>query len=187
MHSQERARARAAISALQLHGANSEVAEHWLSLWRLGKPPSMRRHYDSPAPHRAATMLCRIRKDESLFCVKAGALVRVALGFEIGKQNLLAITAGGERDARLAYWWELTEGAVSVTYRRFSSRNGASRLVQGVALPLSQEESDGARHFLMHTNWRPAGDDWIEGNVNVEYQTNCERRLVSFRTDNAAA
>ena len=181
-------RARDAVASLKLNGANQALAQSWLSHWRGGRAPSWRGFRQVIGlEYKTAAMFCRIVQDKSLHCVHGGAIIRVALGFDISDQDLLSLTAVGERDARLAYWWQVVEGAVSVTYRQFTSKEGSSGLAQGVALPFSDRGTDGSRYFLMHTNWRPVGTDWIEGHTKVEYQNTSERRLVSFLDPGEAA
>ncbi len=181
MSAADYARARDAIASLKLNGANQALAQSWLSAWRDGRPPSWRGFQQGIAlEYKPAAMFCRIVQGRSLRCVAGGAILRVALGFDITDQDLLSLTPVGERDARLGYWWQLVEGAVSVTYRQFTSKEGSSGMAQGVALPFSDKRPDGSRYFLMHTNWRPVGADWIEGNVEVEYQKTSERRLISY-------
>lgn len=175
-------RAVKAVADLELKGANGEIAAHWLSLWQDDRPPELAR-FDSPeiSKHQPAMMICEIAKGESLRCISGGAIVQVALGFDISNQDLLSLTPVSERDLRLSYWWLVVEGAVSVTYRKFTSHDGAIGMFQGVALPFSDETEDGHRFFLMHTNWRPEGPDKVAGNVRVDFQTTSERRMVRFR------
>ena len=113
--------------------------------------------------------------------VEAAVALAVALA-ELdlqGKRPDLVVSLGSAGSRRLART-EVYQ-AVSVTYRRFTSKEGPSRLAQGVSLPLSDTQTGDSRFFLMHTNWRPVGTDWIAGNVEVDYQNTCERRMVSFK------
>jgi hypothetical protein len=131
--------------------------------------------------YKPATIYCQVAQGKYLHCISGGAFIRIALGFDISHQDLLALTPRGERETRLSYWWQVVQGAVSVTYRQFTSKDGQSGLVQGVALPFSDEKPDGSRYFLMHTNWRPVGTDWVGGNVKVDFQNTSERRMAKFR------
>jgi hypothetical protein len=83
------------------------------------------------------------------------------------------------------YWWNVVEGAVCVTYREFTSAEGASGLAQGIGLPFSDRKADGSRYFIMHTNWRPVGTDWIEGNVQVDFHSPPKRQMISFKYPDA--
>jgi hypothetical protein len=176
--------AASAITELRYNGANLEVALHWLSGWRKGAPPRMRGFSAQEIwQHKPAMMFCRIVKGESLTCVRAGALLRVALGLDVTNKDVLALVPGSQRAARLDWAWAITEGAITVLYRQFKSKDGHEGLAQGIALPFSGEDSGGGRHFLMHTNWRPVGTEWIIGNVDVDLKNPSDRRMISFTNE----
>ncbi len=122
-------------------------------------------------------------RDESLTCVKGGALLRVALGFDVSNKDLLALVPASHRQPRLDWAWAITQGAVTVLMRKFKSCDGSEGLAQGIALPFSGEDAEGGRNFLMHTNWRPVGSDWIIGNVDVDLREPSGRKMISFMTD----
>jgi hypothetical protein len=54
------------------------------------------------------------------------------------------------------------------------------RYAQGLSLPLADRPPGGQRYFFSHTNWRPAGNDWIEGSVNADLQTPRQRAMRGF-------
>ena len=87
---------------------------------------------------------------------------------------------------RLEYWWNIVEGAVCVTYRHFTSAEGPGGLAQGVGLPFSDKKNDGSRYFLMHTNWRPVGTDWVLGNVQVNIHSPPKRQVISYQDRDTA-
>ena len=173
-----------AINALNYHGANLDVARHWLTCWRRGQPPRMRAYTAREIwQHKPAMMICRVVRDKSFTCVRGGALLRVALGYDVTNKDLLSLVPEDQRAARLDWAWAITEGAITVLYRRFASKEGHDGLAQGIALPFSGEDSNGGRCFLMHTNWRPVGTDWIIGNVDVDLKDPSDRRMISFNTE----
>ena len=175
-----------AINALNYHGANLDVARHWLTCWRRGQPPRMRAYSAGEIwQHKPAMMICRVVRDKSFTCVKGGALLRVALGYDVTNKDLLSLAPEDQRAARLDWAWAITEGAITVLYRRFASKDGHEGLAQGIALPFSGEDTNGSRHLLLHTNWRPVGTDWIIGNVDVDVQNTTDRRMISFMTKSA--
>lgn len=131
--------------------------------------------------HAAAINVFEIRENESLRCVSGAPLVKVAAGFDFTNLDVLSITNAVDRDLLLAWSWEIVSGAVSVYYRSYKSKAESSGLNQGVSLPFSDEKNDGTRYFLTHTNWRPLGNDWIEGSVTVDLQLPTERRVISFK------
>lgn len=174
-------RAANAVAALDLKGPNKDVAAYWLSRWRDDKPP-YRGDFDQAqiGRHSPAIAIFEIRKGESIPCISAGAFYRLALGYDLTGQDLLSITDAVEREDRLDWCWRIVEGAVTVSYRTFKSEGRGAANAQGVSLPFRDIEDDGARYFLMHTNWRPVGDDWIDGSVTADAQTPDVRRIISF-------
>jgi hypothetical protein len=170
-----------AITALRYQGPNLVVALHWLRCWRRDQPPRMTGFRAGEIwQHKSAMMFVRVVKGESLTCIHAGALLRLALGFDASNRDLLALVPKQQHAERLDWAWRITEGACSVLYRQFNSHEGNSGLAQGIALPFAGEDDKGARRFLMHTNWRPTGTDWIIGNVDVELNKTSDRRMISY-------
>jgi hypothetical protein len=175
------ARACEAVTALKLTGTNKEFAAYWLSRWRNNSAPKMNSfilHRDSQ--YAPATGVMEVRQNQSLRCIRGGAFIKLALGFDLTNQDILAMTAEGDRAARLAWAWQIAKGAVAVARRPFQTRGGLGGSVQIVFLPFSDEKSDGSRYFQMHTNWRPEHADWIEGSVTVDLQSLAERNIISF-------
>ncbi|MBV9990608.1 MAG: hypothetical protein JOZ72_04880 [Alphaproteobacteria bacterium] len=173
--------ARAALGALRLHGANLELASRWLQLWHDGRPPSLARFDAHPIPsHVPAVAVFEIREGVALNCIRAGDYTRLAIGFDLTGQSVLAVTNNVNRDARLDWCWKIVEGAATVSYRAFKSMGGGTVRAQGMSLPLSDRRADGTRLFFMHNNWRPQGTDWIEGSVSGDLQTPPERAMRSF-------
>jgi hypothetical protein len=176
---QDLQRAQNAINALKLTGPNREVAGQWLSFWKGGQPPPLETFKRLKWLHTEAMIISRVKQGALLQCVSAGAFLKIAMGFELAGQDLLTLVAQDERDALLAHWWQVAEGAVSLTYREFKAAEGGG-IAQAVGLPFSGEEADGSRHVLLHTNWRPSGTSWIEGNVEAGLLA-ASRQLVRFR------
>ena len=170
--------AHSAVSALRLSGANVEVASRWLALWREGRPPPLERFEVAPS-HAPAIAVFRIRRGEALDCVRAGDYYRLAIGFDLAGQSVLAITNNVAREDRLDWCWRIVEGAATVSYRAFKTARGVVH-AQGMSLPLSDCAQDGARFFVMHTNWRPEGSDWFEGTVSGDMQTPFKSAMKSF-------
>ena len=170
-----------AITALGYNGANLDVARHWLTCWRRNQPPRMTGfHTGAIWQLKPAMMFCRVVRGKSLTCIHAGALLRVALGFDASNRDLLALVPREQHAERLDWAWRITEGACTVLYRQFTSKDGHSGMAQGIALPFAGEDDNGGRRFLMHTNWRPVGTDWIIGNMDVELKTTSDRRMISY-------
>jgi hypothetical protein len=173
--------ARTALGGLRLNGANVDVAERWLALWQDGAPPTLARFDAQFSPSLApAIMIFEIRRDTSLVCLRAGEYNRLALGFDMTGQSLLSLTNNVDREDRLDWCWKIVEGAATVSYRAFKPQTGAIIYAQGLSLPLSDRLPGGQRYFFSHSNWRPTGNDWIEGSVNADLQTPRQRAMRSF-------
>ena len=158
-------RAQDAIAALRLSGHNLELAGQWLSFWKDGKPPPLATYRRLTWLHTEATMICRIKKSEGIRCLSSGHYLKIALNQDLTGKDTLSVVPPEERDTLLSFWWQVAEGAIAVTYREFKPKDTAPAVAQSVGLPFSGEEPDGARHALLHTNWRPSGSSWIVGNV----------------------
>jgi hypothetical protein len=180
--------ARAAIGVLRLNGTNVDVAGRWLALWRDGAPPTLARFDAHAAPAFApATMIFEIRRGASLICLRAGDYNRLALGFDMTGQSLLSLTNNVDREDRLDWCWKIVEGAATVSYRAFKPQGSAAIYAQGLSLPFSDRPPGGARYFFSHSNWRPHGNDWIEGSVDTDLQTPRQRAMRSFAVRAEAA
>ncbi len=179
-------RAFQAVAALGLNGANKQLAAHWLSRWRGDAPPTRASFkMDEVWEHSPAIALFKIVKDESVRCLSAGSFHKLALGYDMTGEDILSITSADERERRMAWCWEIAQGAVTVSYRRYETAGQSTGLAQGMSLPFSDRDADGARYFLMHSNWRPVGSEWVIGNVQADAQTPPERRIISFRGERA--
>ena len=69
-------------------------------------------------------MFCRVVKDESLTCIHAGALLRVALGFDATNRDLLSLLPKDQHAEKLDWAWRIAEGGCSVLHRQFTSHDG---------------------------------------------------------------
>ncbi len=173
--------ARAALAALRPSGVNIDVAKLWLSLWRDGAPPTFCR-FEAHLPHALvpAMMIFEIHRGVSLICIKSGDYSRLALGFDMTGQSLLSLTNNVDREDRLDWCWKIVEGAATVSYRAFKPQGSASIYAQGLSLPFSDRPPEGRRYFFSHSNWRPTGNDWIEGSVDTDLQRPRQRAMRSF-------
>lgn len=173
-------RAQQAIAALRLTGHNRDLAGQWLSLWRDGQPPALATYRRLTWLHTEASMVGRIRKGQSMHCVSAGPYFKIALNADITGADLLSLVPSCQRDVLLSHWWQVVEGAISVTYLEVKPSDSAPGIAQCVGLPFSDTDPDGARYGLVHTNWRPSGSSWIEGNVEAGLLASA-RHLMRFR------
>jgi hypothetical protein len=171
----------AAIAELRYTGANLVVARHWLSRWHADLPPRRGSFDLSPImQHRPSMIFCKVIKDQSITCLSAGSFVRLSLGQHLDGKDMLQLVPENLRKAKLDWAWQVAQGAVSVLRRQFRSKNGVSATAQGIALPFSGEDADGARQFLMHSNWHPEGNNWVVGDVKAELNYPLDRRVITF-------
>jgi hypothetical protein len=173
--------ARNALGGLRLAGTNVEVAQRWLALWQDGAPPSLT-SFDAQISRALAPAIAifEIRRNTSLVCLRAGEYNKLALGFDMTGQSLLSLTNNVDREDRLDWCWKIVEGAATVSYREIKPANSAIIYAQGLSLPFCDRPADGQRYFFSHTNWRPNGNDWIEGNVDTDLQSPRQRAMRSF-------
>jgi hypothetical protein len=157
-----------AISSLELRGMNKAVSRHWLSVWRNEKPPTSSRFFETcnwrSTPAIAIFEVC---KGQSITCVLAGSYYRVALGFELTGQDLLALTPAADRETRLERVWAIGDGAIMAAQRKFASLSGGEESIEEVYLPLSDVAKPDTRTYLMHSNWRPVGEGWVQGSAGT--------------------
>ena len=92
----------------------------------------------------------------------------------------MSFTNAVEREDRLAWCWKIVEGAATVSYREYKSANGTAVFAQGLSLPFSDRINDGTGIFFTHTNWRPQGSDWIDGNVKGDLQVAAQKSMHVF-------
>lgn len=166
-----RASASQAIAALGLRGINTEVARHWLRVWSDGRPPRTTRFFESCDARQVPAMaIFEVSHDQSLRCILAGSYYGLALGFELAGQDILALTPAADRSTRLQRAWSIGDGALLTGTRSFivSSRDSVEE--QEVYLPFSDGRTQNTRTYLMHTNWRPAGEAWLQGNVGTNLE-----------------
>lgn len=146
-----------AIDALELEGPCSEIARYWLSLWRGDEGP-LYRDFDPARLGRdvLATAIFGVH-EQSLTCRVAGHLFDVAMGLNLKKCDLIALTPPTQRKRRLSNVTSFVRGAVMSGVRRFDATPaGVDDVCQEVFLPFADVAEDGARRYLMHSNWRPS-------------------------------
>jgi hypothetical protein len=175
-------KAAAALDSFQLAGANREVADYWLGLWKPGLPPS-RDHFNPNdlREHLSALAIFEVIDDGPLICRLAGTDLRSALGRELTGQDLLA-TASEEKRARLIESARtVVDGAVSISQRMFRESDSNGVVATEIALPFFGVTEQGGRRFLMHTEWRPNRVTRNAGaNRKASVGRTADRRFVSF-------
>ncbi|HEX4301638.1 MAG TPA: hypothetical protein VHZ78_02510 [Rhizomicrobium sp.] len=179
-------RAFQAVAALGLNGANKQLAAHWLSRWRNDAPPTRESfRIDEAWEYSPAIAIFKVQKGQSVLCLSAGSFHQLALGYDVAGNDILSITSADERERRMAWCWEIVLGAATVSWRQYETAGQSKGLAQGMSLPFSDRVADGARYFLMHSNWRPVGGEWVPGTVQADAQTPPQRRIISFHAPRA--
>lgn len=151
-----------AVKTLGLHGHNRTVADYWLSLWSGDRPP-LRASFD---PKRLPTRLpamtvMEVRSGESLRCALAGSYYRLMYGIEITGKDVLALTPEAQRGKRMGNVEAIVMGQVVAQLKPLRRDDGSITWIESVCLPFADPTADGARRYLTHANWQPAGMDWI--------------------------
>ena len=172
-----------AVAALRLNGGNRDAARCWLSLWNSGKPPSRARFIPNCEWQlRPAFAVLEVCRGQSIRCLFAGINFRLALGFDLAGQNVLSLTPAAHREARLAYAWAIGEGLIMTGRRKFRNSVGAETHADEIYLPLSDRPASDVRTYLMHSDWRPEGEDWLEGRVNTDLDLALEPHTAALQS-----
>ena len=160
-----------AVAALGLSGANLQVAQQWLAAWSDGRPPRGARFFAKcDGRNIPAFAIFEVSQGESLRCVLAGAYFGMALGFDLSGQNMLILTPAADRAMRMERAWSIGDGAILSGKRDISVGGAPATAHEEVYLPLADSSKESVRTYLMHTNWRPVGDAWVQGRVTTNLE-----------------
>jgi hypothetical protein len=121
-----------------------------------------------------------VRRNKSLRCIHAGGYFRLALGFELAGQDILALTPAAERQERLERTWAIGNGLIVTGARKFRTRFGAEETAEEIYLPLSDATDLDTRMYLMHSSWRPVGEEWVQGTVATTLELTRDHQSVSL-------
>lgn len=168
------------LVSLGIAPINRQVAEYWLSLSQDGALPQ-REVFD---PNAVSTMLrgCGlfdVRVGQSIHVRIPGMMLRLAFGRDIAGEDWLAITSARHRDQRLARFSAVAQGAIGVGRRRTRRASGDDVDVEEVMLPFTPGD-DGVCPVLVHTNWRPEGQEWFGVESPYAMTLASEFHLVPF-------
>ncbi len=168
-----------ALSAIDPHGFNREIADYWLSLWQSDTPPT-RASFDPMkiVSHLSAVAIFEVRPGETVRCRLAGNHYRLALGFELTGLDLLALTPFAQRGERMRNATEIVRGAISIAQRAVLRADGSAPLFEEVVLPFADCAEDGSHRYLVHSNWRPGRDEWGVGPHRADTSLADQRRYV---------
>lgn len=150
------------LKPLRLSALSRGAVNYWLSLSEDGEVPQ-RAAFD---PGTAGGLLRNcglfdVRPGASVQCRIAGTLIKIALGSDLAGQDWIALTPPRYREQRLARYSAVAEGAIGVGRRAGVRKSGVAVLTEEVMLPFADVAGDGTRMVLVHTDWRPEGEEWF--------------------------
>ena len=150
------------LKALGLSPANQRLADYWLSLSQQGSPPlfSALDLAELSGVLRYCSLV-EVRPGKSLRIRIAALVLRLVMGDDVVGKDFLALTPAPQRAQRLARYSAVATGAVGIGRRNVLRPQGKAIQVEGLMLPLSDVGADGMRLVLVHTDWRPEGDEWL--------------------------
>lgn len=158
-----------AVAALRLSGSNKLVARSWLSSWSNEQPPGWLQFGERCDWRLKPGIACfEVHRGISVNCITAGGYFRLALGVDLTGQNILALTPAADRENRMERAWTIGNGAIQTGGRTFRSLFGRNERADELYLPLYDERDADLPAFLMHSNWRPDGDEWVPGAVTTD-------------------
>lgn len=172
-----------AVAALRLNDGNKDAARCWLSSWNIGKPPTRERFFrNCDWRLEPAIAIFEVRREQSVRCIQSGLNFRLALGFDLAGQDARSLTPAAHRGARLANAWAIGEGLIMTGNRKFRNKVGGETKADEIYLPLSDRPSDDVRTYLMHSDWRPASEDWTEGRVSTDLDLSHDPHTAALAT-----
>ena len=150
------------LKSLRVSNTNLQMVEYWLSLSEDGKVPS-RATFDPSAASELlrGCGLFDVVTGKSVTCRIAGMVIKLALGPNLAGQDWLAVTPARHREQRLVRYSAIAQGAIGLGRRIAHSEGGKSVQIEEVMLPFAGISPEGATQVLVHTDWRPTGDEWF--------------------------
>ena len=150
------------LKALRIDPVNRQMVEYWLSLSENGERP--RREAFDPTDVSELLRGCGlfdVKPGESVHCRIAGMVLKLIFGANVVGQDWLEITPARHRAQRLARYSAVAQGAIGVG-RRLAVAEGRDPVrIEEVMLPFDRNREDGMCPVLVHTDWRPSGEDWL--------------------------
>lgn len=149
------------LDALDVAPLNLQMVAYWLSLAEQDMLPRR----DAVDPNAAGELLLGcglfdVKPGESVTCRIAGMVLKLVFGPDVAGKDWLAVTPARHRAQRLARYSAVAQGAIGVGRRMAFVEGHDSVKVEEVMLPFRSGE-DGCIQVLVHTDWRPAGADWL--------------------------
>ncbi len=169
------------LKTLGLSPVNRRLADYWLSLCNEGAPPFFAAlQLTELAQLLRYCTLVEVRPGRSLHVRIAGLVLRLAISEDVVGKDYLALTPAPQRAQRLARYSAVAIGAIGVTRRRVLRRQGEAVQIEGLMLPFADIGADDVRRVLVHTDWRPEGEEWLGVDATYVLTLVDEFRLVPF-------
>lgn len=151
------------LKGLHLSPSNLRMVDYWLSLAVDGALP-LRESFDPAAASDflPGCGLFDVKPGESVHCRIAGMVLKLVFGSNVAGQDWLAITPARHRRQRMIRYSAVAQGAVGIGRRVAMRETGGSISIEEVMLPFADVATDGTRPVLVHTDWRPEGEEWFE-------------------------
>ena len=150
------------LEALKISPSSWQAVDYWLSLSQAGAIPE-RAAFD-PAAASDILRNCGlfdVRPGVSVHCRIASSLLKIVMGPDVAGQDWLAITPPRHREQRLARYSAVAQGAIGIGRRKVMRKSNDMLTVEEMMLPFAPNAGDDACQVLLHTDWRPRGEEWF--------------------------
>ena len=146
---------------LGLHGLNRHLLDYWLALAGDGCVPS---HLAFDPVHAGKALPGCARFEviigKKVTCRLAGTVFQLAFGTNLAGEGWLGRTLTAHRRQRLIRFSAVAPGAIGVARRMILGRDQTRpQVIEEILLPFVP--TDGATPVLVHSSWRPQGEEWL--------------------------
>lgn len=150
------------LKPLRISQASRQIVDYWLSLADDGELP-VRAAFDPTAASELlrGCGLFDVVPGKSVTCRIAGTVFKLVLGQKLAGADWLAMTPPRHRAQRLVRYSAVAQGAIGVGRRLVGAEGREPQRVEEMMLPFAGTGEDGATPVLVHTDWRPEGDEWF--------------------------
>jgi hypothetical protein len=149
------------LKTLRVAPLNLQMVEYWLSLSQGNELPA-REDFD---PAGASDLLrgCGlfdVRPGQSVTCRIAGMAIKLTFGPDVAGKDWLAVTPARHRAQRLVRYSAVAQGAIGIGRRLAVAEGREPVRIEEIMLPF-RCNGDGSCPVLVHTDWRPTGEEWF--------------------------
>ncbi len=150
------------LGELKVSAANRKMVEYWLTLSKDGALPC-REAFDPTAASELlrGCGLFDVVPGKSVRCRIAGTVLKLIFGPNVSGQDWLALTAARHRRQRMVRYSAVAQGAIGVGRRDVFREDREPTRIEEVMLPFAGLGKGGVYQVLVHTDWRPEGEEWF--------------------------